>query len=480
MLPKNAPHRISTAFRTAPFLISALTHILRQNTKPGDLKRGHVDGSLLKPAQWKFLEEQAFTGYDNDANMVKIGILNLYLHQLEKAQVEIMNPLTTGFGGAYPGKKFDIILANPPFAGSVQDESILSDLNYKLNTRATELLFLKWFIDHLAPGGRAGVIVPQGVLSDRSKAAKLLRGMLLSECALDAIVTLPASCFQPYADAETAILVFRKGGKTENVWMYELRHDGFSTDDRRTPISENDIPYILNLWPNREDSENSFSVSITEIEKHGQLLSLGEYKKDHLAIDHSTLPAGWKVLQLDTLVEEVNTRAGGKHSYPVLSMTKHEGFVESQSYFKKRVFSEDTSDYKLVQRGQYAYSTIHLDEGSIGYLDNFEAGIISPMYKVFRLKVGESVINPAFLFRILKSPAFIEKYRTLGKGSIKRRKSIAFEKFAAISIPVPPRDIQRKVVEQIKVVQDLEHRLDEAQTKLLSIVEQTLKLVGLA
>jgi type I restriction enzyme M protein len=135
---------------TAGFLISAYTHILRRNTKPADLKRGLVDGALLKPAQSRFLEEQAFTGYDNDANMVKIAILNLYLHQLEKAHIEMRNALTTGFGCTYPGQRFDVILANPPFAGRVQDESILADLNYKLNTRATELLFLKWFIDHLA------------------------------------------------------------------------------------------------------------------------------------------------------------------------------------------------------------------------------------------------------------------------------------------------------------------------------------------
>lgn len=145
---------------TAGFHISAFTHILRQHTKPADLKRGLVDGSMLKPAQWKFLEEQAFTGFDNDANMVKIAILNLYLHQLERAKIDHFNALTTGFGGNYPGKMFDCILANPPFSGKVQDESILADLNYKLDTRATELLFLKWFVDHLAPNGRAGVIVP--------------------------------------------------------------------------------------------------------------------------------------------------------------------------------------------------------------------------------------------------------------------------------------------------------------------------------
>jgi type I restriction-modification system DNA methylase subunit len=96
---------------TAGFLISALNHILSQHTKPADLKRGLADGSMLKPAQWKFLEDQAFTGFDNDANMVKIAILNLYLHQLERAKIEHFNALTTGFGGNYPGKMFDCILA---------------------------------------------------------------------------------------------------------------------------------------------------------------------------------------------------------------------------------------------------------------------------------------------------------------------------------------------------------------------------------
>ena len=200
---------------TAGFLISAFTHILRQHTKPADLKRGHVDGALLKPAQWRFLEEQAFTGYDNDANMVKIAILNLYLHQLEKAQIEMRNPLTTGFGGAYPGKLFDVILANPPFAGKVQDESILSDLNYKLNTRATELLFLKWFIDHLAPGGRAGVIVPNGVLFGSNNAATSLRELLLTECDLQAVISLPSGVFKPYSGVGTAALIFQKGKPTQ-------------------------------------------------------------------------------------------------------------------------------------------------------------------------------------------------------------------------------------------------------------------------
>ena len=158
---------------TAGFLIASYNHIRIQNTKPSDLARGITDGSLLKPAQWKFIEEHAFTRYDNDANMVKIAILNLYLHQLEKAHIELHNPLTTTKGGQYPGQRFEVILANPPFAGRVQKESILADIG--LETRDTELLFLKWFMDHLADHGRAGVIVPNGVLFGSSKADKKIR-----------------------------------------------------------------------------------------------------------------------------------------------------------------------------------------------------------------------------------------------------------------------------------------------------------------
>src|SRR5438132_5131356 len=217
--PKPGQRICDPACGTAGFLISAFTHILRQNTKSADLKRGHVDGSMLKPAQWKFLEEQAFTGFDNDANMVKIAILNLYLHQLERAKVDHFNPLTTGFGGVYPGQRFDIILANPPFSGKVQDESILADLNFRLDTRATELLFLKWFIDHLAPGGRAGVIVPNGVLFGSSNAATTLRELLVNECDLQAVITLPSGVFKPYAGVGTAVLIFQKGMPTKSVWF---------------------------------------------------------------------------------------------------------------------------------------------------------------------------------------------------------------------------------------------------------------------
>jgi type I restriction enzyme M protein len=289
--PKPDQRICDPACGTAGFLISAYNHILRKMTKPADIKRFLVDGSLLKPAQWKFLEEQAFTGFDNDANMVKIAILNLYLHQLEKSQIQMMNPLTTGFGGAYPGKMFDVILANPPFAGKVQDESILSDLNYKLNTRATELLFLKWFIDHLAPGGLAGVIVPNGVLFGSNNAAKSLRELLMTECDLQAVINLPSGVFKPYSGVGTAALIFQKGSATKSVWFYDLSADGFSLDDKRTVTEANDIPDILSKWPNRQEGSNSYCAPIKKIKENEWSLAGGRYKAVSTKVVNHDAPA---------------------------------------------------------------------------------------------------------------------------------------------------------------------------------------------
>ncbi len=297
--PKPTETICDPACGTGGFLISSFHHILKTHTKQADLDRGVIDGSLLQPKAWKHLDEKAFTGYDNDANMVKIAILNMYLHGLEKAKIEFHNPLTTKKEGAYPGKIFDIILANPPFSGSIQKESILSDLN--LPTRDTELLFLKWFIDHLAPGGRAGVIVPAGILFGSTKSHKKLREMLLNECDLQAVVSMPSGVFKPYAGVSTAFLVFKKGGKTESVWFYDMTADGYSLDDKRTPIDANDIPDVIARWPTREVGPNSLRVPVKKIVGNDGSLSVGRYKSVVAETVHHDTPA--KIL-VDVLTME--------------------------------------------------------------------------------------------------------------------------------------------------------------------------------
>lgn len=265
------------AVGTAGFLIAAFEYIKRLHTSPTELARGQVTGDLLTPAHWRFLEEHAFTGYDNDANMVKIAILNLYLHQLDKADIEFHNALTTNRYGTYPGALYDVILANPPFAGKIQTESILADIN--LNTRNTELLFLKWMIDHLEDGGRAGVIVPNGVLFASTNAARKVRELLLTTCDLQAVINLPSGVFKPYSGVGTAALIFEKGKRTGSVWFYDITADGFSLDDKRTPTpSSNDIPDLLAKWEKREEGSNSYNVSTEAIKENGWKLVAGLYK----------------------------------------------------------------------------------------------------------------------------------------------------------------------------------------------------------
>jgi type I restriction enzyme M protein len=266
---------------TAGFLVAAFTHILRNNTSKQSLERGELTGDLLSPTQWKFLEKQAFTGFDNDANMVKIAILNLYLHKLEKAQIAFHNPLTAGIGNPYPGRTFDVILANPPFAGKIQEESILADLN--LNTRSTELLFVKWFVDHLSPTGRAGVIVPNGVLFGGTRAAVKVRELLLNEYGLQALINLPSGAFKPYSGVGTAVLIFdRRYAKRSSdsfIWFYDVSADGFSMDEKRTPTEANDIPDVLTKWPERIEGQNCYRVALAKIlESEDLSLAAGRYR----------------------------------------------------------------------------------------------------------------------------------------------------------------------------------------------------------
>lgn len=279
--PQPNESMVDPACGTAGFPISVFTHIKHKHTSKAELSRGRLSGDLLTTAQWKFLENHAFTGFDNDANMVKVAILNMYLHKMEKADIRFHNPLTTGIGSPYPGRTFDIVLANPPFAGKIQTESILADIN--LDTRATELLFMKWFVDHLSPTGRAGVIVPNGVLFGGNKAAVKIRELIVNEYGLQAVINLPSGAFKPYSGVGTAILIMdrtkAKRKKDDFIWFYDLTADGFSLDDKRTPIEANDIPDVIAKWEKREEGANSYRVPIEKIlESEDYSLSAGRYR----------------------------------------------------------------------------------------------------------------------------------------------------------------------------------------------------------
>ncbi|OGG12892.1 DNA methyltransferase [Candidatus Gottesmanbacteria bacterium RIFCSPHIGHO2_01_FULL_39_10] len=284
--PKLGDTICDPACGTAGFLLGAYQHILTQHTSKehqktdeNGLTRGLLGDKLTDERQWTQLKEKTFYGYDMDDSMVRIGLMNLMMHGISIPNIEQKDTLSKKYD---EDNYFDVVMANPPFKGSIDKGDINESLS--LPTTKTELLFINRIIKSLKIGGRAGVIVPDGVLFGSSNAHKIARKMLLNDCELQGVITLPSGVFKPYAGVSTAILIFVKGGETEKVWFYDLQADGYSLDDKRSKIKENDIPDIVEKWKNRrnintDDKTTKFLwVAKKEIEKNNYDLSIKRYK----------------------------------------------------------------------------------------------------------------------------------------------------------------------------------------------------------
>ena len=254
-----------------------------------------------------------FHGYDFDNTMLRIGSMNMALHGVENPDIRYKDSLAQDH--AVDEEKYSLILANPPFAGSLDYENTAKDLLEVVKTKKTELLFLALFLRLLKPGGRAAVIVPDGVLFGSSKAHKELRRMIVEDQKLDAVISLPSGCFKPYAGVSTAILIFTKtnSGGTDHVWFYDMQADGWSLDDKRQPLldeqklgsspkvllteaehAKNNLPDLLKRWQLRDTQElkrkrtdQSFSVPKADIAAQGYDLSINRYKEVvHEAVEY--------------------------------------------------------------------------------------------------------------------------------------------------------------------------------------------------
>ncbi len=225
-----------------------------------------------------------FHGYDMDRTMLRIGAMNMMTHGVDHPFIEYRDSLSDQ---NQDKDKYSLILANPPFKGSLDNDTVSADLLKVCKTKKTELLFLALFLRMLRVGGRCACIVPDGVLFGSSKAHKDIRKELVESHRLQAVISMPSGVFKPYAGVSTAILIFTKTGHggTDNVWFYDMKADGFSLDDKRTAVSDNDIPDIIARFHNldaeaeRERTEKSFFVPKQEIVDNGYDLSINKYKK---------------------------------------------------------------------------------------------------------------------------------------------------------------------------------------------------------
>jgi type I restriction enzyme M protein len=285
--PKLGDTICDPACGTGGFLLGAYQHILTQHTSKqhrqtdeNGIVKGSIGDMLTDERQWKQLKEKTFFGFDMDETMVRIGLMNLMMHGISHPNIQQRDTLSKKYN---EDNFYDVIMANPPFKGSIDKGDI--NETFKLPTTKTELLFVNRIITSLRIGGRAGMIVPDGVLFGSNNAHKMARQLLLNDCELQGVISMPSGVFKPYAGVSTAVLIFVKGGETEKVWFYDMSADGYSLDDKRDKIEANDIPDIVTKWKNRKNiTENDrkskfFWVPKNEIVKNDFDLSINRYKE---------------------------------------------------------------------------------------------------------------------------------------------------------------------------------------------------------
>ncbi|MCC1498001.1 type I restriction-modification system subunit M [Alcanivorax sp. 1008] len=300
---------------TAGFLVTTMDYLLEHNTsKEGVIEEQVTDeqgnelvekiytGDMLTQADWEHVRTSMFHGFDFDATMLRVAAMNLYMHGVEDPDIFYQDALAQSFGDRFPQYEqdaFNVVLANPPFKGMIDEDTINPPILRMVKTKKTELLFLAQILRMLKMGGRSATIVPQGVLFGSSRAHQSVREELIERNQLEAVINLPSGVFKPYAGVATAILIFAKGGQTDHVWFYDMLDDGFSLDDKRDPLYKDeagrpvsfagDLPKVLAAWKARDKraadgdendrSAASFWVGKKELASNKYDLSLSRYKE---------------------------------------------------------------------------------------------------------------------------------------------------------------------------------------------------------
>jgi type I restriction enzyme M protein len=264
--PKIGETVYDPAAGTAGFLVAAYNHIRLASSSPGGIQSVEIDGKVqtrglgdkLSAAHVSALQNQTFFGNDVDPKMIRLATMNLTLRGLPNVRILLRNVLTTTLDAerkaelGLPQGGYHVVLANPPFSGRVDKDRIVDDVKVGTTT-ATELLFLKYMMDSLRPGGRCGVIVPEGVLFGSTGAHKELRRQLVESNRVEAVMSLPGGVFQPYSGVKTSVLFFRKGGKTENVLFLHVDNDGYKLDaNHDQAIEADDLPTMIAAYRDRE------------------------------------------------------------------------------------------------------------------------------------------------------------------------------------------------------------------------------------
>lgn len=269
------------------------------------VKRG--PGDRLSREQWNFIQNETFYGQDVDPEMVRLTLMNFFLHGLEESDIKRKDTIAGPEDEEYL-RQYDVIMTNPPFAGKVDKERIKKSLPIK--SKKTQILFLGHVIDALKTGGRAGIILPEGVLFGSNRDDKGIKRYLLENCNLQTVISMPAGVFQPYSGVKTSALIFTKSKPTRDVWFFDMKGDGSSLSKAHKFGSQyrNDIPKLLKLWPRKEKSDQSWTTPIKEIIENDYILSANAYNPNIGIEDKEHRDPKVILKELDILDKQIITR----------------------------------------------------------------------------------------------------------------------------------------------------------------------------
>jgi len=476
--PKKGETILDPACGTAGFLVAAYRYIAGEYTSDKLKKAGSPRAmDKLSAEEKNFLFNHMFTGFDSDEDMIKFGMMNLHLHGLTKSRLARQNSLTDTSGMK---DKFDVILANPPFAGKIDEESVSEDL--RMGTKATELLFLRFMMDRLSLKGKLAVIVPEGVAFNTSKAHTKIRQMLI-ENGLWAVASLPSGVFNPYASVKTSLLFLDKEiAKTRKELLFvKIESDGFDLGAQRRPVEKNDLPVVLDLlkaWKSGEKVKNELVVYIDKsriTESTDLSFSADRYR---IAVDRSKNK--WPVVKLGDVCElqrgVVYSKKDevSKDGYKVLranNISLGDSLVlEDIKLISKELKLKESQKLRAGDIFICLASGSKAHVGKVAYIrddtDFYFGGFMGAVRRV------DENIDPAFLFYLLKDQRFNDFLGQEISGA--NINNLNFGILSRFEIPLPPIEVQKQILTELEKSEDQIRKNEDEVAQLKESIKQKI------
>ena len=431
---------LDPACGTGGFLVSSYKHIIEHHERTGRDGKA-IKGKPLTPDQRKKLTKNIY-GYDIDPGMVRIAQVNMYLHQFKSPQIENYDTLSMDEKW---GEKFDVILANPPFMSP--KGGVMPHNRFSIKSNRSEVLFVDYIMSHLRPKGRAGIIVPEGIIFQSGAAHQQLRKNLIAD-GLYAVLSLPSGVFAPYSGVKTSILLFNNelAKYKKEILFDKITNDGTDLGARKRATSLNDLTQAKEVIKQFENGEFK-SSSIAHVVDRQAIIDSGDY---NLSGDrYKLLPevrSKFNLIEIGELITEHFDRVGAMSDVEVWSVSNKDGFILSSEYFDKQVASVDISNYKLVKPGYFAYNPSRINVGSLAFNKSKKIGAVSPMYIVFSIKEGVG-LSSEYLFNLLKSEELNEFIHQFAQGAV--RQQLRFNDLIKIKIPLPQIEVQENILTEL-------------------------------